>query len=131
MEEDKFWYSQLNDFPQYAEFIEGVLLRLPEDVQNDVFENCQFLILDEHVAGQYLPEGKSYIVFPEKAFAEYENKDLVKLILHEIAHHWNWATNPANGQLEHDESEALANKISEQWFQQYFQHLECEYTHYW
>jgi|GEM_PF-1796090 hypothetical protein len=70
-------------------FIAGVLVKVPKDVVDDIFENCTYLMLTPQEIAAYIPnrilKGRHVILLPYELLGWSKEKQ-IETILHETAH---------------------------------------------
>lgn len=111
----------LND--RLLELHASALSKVPKEIAERVLEECLFLVPDPGMGGfrisKRVLQGKDVIVLSEKLL-EKDNKDIVPIILHEVAHFYLNHKSRLLDQLSEEEDrkqEEAADRWARQWIE--------------
>ena len=97
----------------------NILVRIPADVVDRLFEECVFLMPEREERGCFIPgriiAGKDFIMFPEEIL-ERPEQEQNQTILHEVAHFVLGHRSPLeDANLDYDAQENEANQLAARW----------------
>ena len=97
----------------------NVLVSVPAEVVDRLFEECLFLMPEREERGCFIPGriigGKDIIMFPEDIL-EWPEKERQQIVLHEVAHFALRHRSPLEDpELDYDAQEEEANELVARW----------------